>query len=686
MKSGSFFGRILSFLSVIGSLESFGSFGPSVVVTWRNPARPPLQPLHDPQHRHDRPAPLFSLHRSLSFFHLSASSKQNDGQVGSGPNWIERSFPVDVTEADKVDPKKVEDYNLGIDGVSLQVGPLSRRMYDAIVSRSSIPLVTPDVQRAYKLYAMDFTAKEAVRAALKQNGLELVLSEDEQDEGLWADVDTIRLLDEGGDPLPTIYDSWEDAADKWTPGQAFHFVARQVPAKMRELTMDELLQALDPDGALRQQAKEAGMRLPDDELASVRDLADENVRRVERAPRGAVEAKDAFAGDVKSRGYQPIRASDLLYDSMNADGTENQRTLMHVMDALVSHGCLVVDLTDAGTTFAKFQIMGRMWATAGSFFAQAADAAAELPGLTTAHETGSHHAKVGFASYDHGNLQFLETRLTRSGELIPQEVRAMFSEEGCQALQDAFRVVAQIGKDVVRIAAAASILEAEALKASAASDAALLLANELVDDGQPLRSDIAHSEGSVSMSPHRLCRYSNQPVNVTAEGGTGSSTTREVFGAHTDSTFITAVPVAAVPGLEVYDEAAERWYRPELLARHWWEQEQGQRGLDSSAMIEVMDDGTELPWHGRYVVLMPGELLQLVTRNEALAAVHRVVATKDEEARLSAPVLLRGRPGTTLNVERYLGGLQLPDDAILSECNGMTIEEIHDAMQPSSFQ
>jgi len=602
---------------------------------------------------------------------------QETGEVGSGPNWIERSFPVDTDET--VDPKKVEDYNLGLNGVSYQVGPLSKRMYDTIMSQTTLPIDDPQIQRAFKLYAMDFTAKEACRAALKENGLELVLSDDEQDEGMWGDIDSIRLLDlETQQPMSDFYESWEDVVDQWTPGQGFNFVCRQVPAKLKELTLDELLQALDPDGSLREQAKDAGMRMPDEEIASLKDMANENVRRTEMAPREAVT--DAFAGIDNQRGYQVIQASDLLYDSMNANGTENRKTLMHVMEALVSHGCLVVDLTDHGSNMERAKKMAQMWKTTKHFFDQVSQGNADtLAGMKTVEETGSRHAKVGYASYENGNLQFLETRLEReTGNLLPNEAQALLGPDGPQALQDAFDVVASVGKDIVRIAVAASSMEAGALQGAAASEAAAKLACELLDDGKPLiMADIRHSEGSVSMSPHRLCRYSN-PKKQNADKS--SSNTREIFGAHTDSTFVTAVPVAAVLGLEVFDEAENKWFRPELAAWNHWEKAHG------NDVVETID-GEELPWHARYLVVMPGELLQLATRCEVDAAVHRVVvATKD--SRLSAPILLRGRPGTTMDTARYLGVDNNDSSSIhplLQECHGMTIEMIHDAMQPASF-
>ena len=72
--------------------------------------------------------------------------------------------------------------------------------------------------------------------------------------------------------------------------------------------------------------------------------------------------------------------------------------------------------------------------------------------------------------------------------------------------------------------------------------------------------------------------------------------------------------------------------------------------------ISSVDDGVDditIPWHARYILVMPGEFLQIVSRNEVSAAVHRVVA--GGPPRLSAPILLRGRPGMALDVPKYLG-------------------------------
>eukprot|EP00980_Cylindrotheca_fusiformis_P001432 scaffold345_cov134-Cylindrotheca_fusiformis.AAC.43 len=354
--------------------------------------------------------------------------------------------------------------------------------------------------------------------------------------------------------------------------------------------------------------------------------------------------------------------------------------LRHVMNALISHGVLLVDLTDGGRAFESAKTMADMWGVTNDFFEKVADddvAAEILPGMTTVMETGSQHAAVGYSTFDSGSLKFLETRREReTAALLPPETIDVVGKEGVEMLQQAFDVVAKVIKDVVRVAVAASSMEYGAFQDGAlASKAATLLVDELIDDGTPLRSDaIDHNEGTVSMSPHRLCRY--------AEGSDTEAPAREVFGAHVDGTFLTAVPVAAVSGLEVYDEEEEKWYRPELKAREHWKKERAMKGKDSSSVVEDIGDGEEIPWHARYLALMAGEHLQLATRNEVPATVHRVVATKDGPARLSAPILLRPRPGTKFLVDRYLGSTL--GNYLLSETDGMTMEEIYDATQATS--
>jgi hypothetical protein len=632
----------------------------------------------------------------------AAAAEKLAGGDSNNLNWMEPSTTTTTANT----------YDVKLQGQSFQIGALAQRLLEALCSRQ--PQANDEDKMTLKAVAMELAAHQATYLAVEQNGLELA-SVDESTE--YGAVESIQLVP-STPPIvrqqPRQFVSWADAAREWRSGDNFDFLLRGVRARQRKLTTQDLLRSLDPDGSYREQAVKAGIEVPtdenelkavsddmyenDDEIMaqlpqpqSLADMAQDNIRRRESAPVPAVPAEEAFAGSTTSRGYRPISAQTLSSTSLMADDSADRNgnfapAVMHVMDALVSHGCLVVDVTDGGVHMEKAVVLKDMWEAAADFFQQQ-DRAETMPqGMVTVAETGSSHAKVGYASYDNGNLQFLETRLERSsGMLLPEQAQSIMGAKGCEALQKAFGVVASAGKDIVRLTVAASSVEAGVLTGDAASKAALLLTNELVDDSRalPQGTDIEHSECAVSMSPHRLCRYSNNGAassdNSDNKEKKTNDPTREVFGAHTDSSFVTAVPVAAVAGLEVYDEAGEQWYRPEKNARQQWQKEQEAAGKDPEALIETTADGVELPWHSRYVVMIPGELLQLATRNEVPAAVHRVVATEGKASRLSAPILLRGRSGMTLDIGRYLGSTGY--DPLLEECSGMTIEQIHDSMQ-----
>lgn len=93
-------------------------------------------------------------------------------------------------------------------------------------------------------------------------------------------------------------------------------------------------------------------------------------------------------------------------------------------------------------------------------------------------------------------------------------------------------------------------------------------------------------------------------------------------GAHTDTTFLTVIPCASAPGLEILQPSTGRWVRPEA-ARNC------RAGSD--------------------VMLLAGELLQVFGRGRYQAAVHRVVRPAGLVApRVSTPLLIRGAAGVTI--------------------------------------
>ncbi|KAL7538135.1 hypothetical protein ACHAXR_008307 [Thalassiosira sp. AJA248-18] len=680
-----------------------------------------------------------------------------------GGNWMKRSSSIDFMPAEMKNSAGDDSVymDVGINGETFGTGDLSRRMHEAmmkVVSKKfpggSIPEELGDM---YLLYSMDASAKESVKVAMDSNGYVLNLGDDEamQDEGAWGQVSDVMMVDSvtgkptTGEDGSKSYSSFMDAiADGgWEPGDGYSFVVREVPARKKAMDLEALLKALDPDGTLWDEAKEKGLLMPGDEVSSLKELLTDCEQRVKSAPMEATDEFNVFRGGT-SKGYNIISRSSLLKDSRNADGTENQSSefmdalslycfnlqsfnlialyiniffgfaaLLHVMDSLANHGCLIVDLTDEDKSIDGATKLSKMWDATSNFFEKVVDdknEANNLPPMQQAEGVGSSHAMVGFASFKDGENQFLETRIRRSdGALLPEETASIVGADGVNGMVDAFNIMAEVGKDIVRIATAASSVEADAFvtvgsvvsqggeespsiaglsfeEASVsgivgedgddtpsdddikraeilASDAAILLTEEIMDDGKPLLDgQIEHNEGPVSMSPHRMCRYSNNAKSRKKKAS-------EIFGAHTDTSFVTIVPAAQVSGLEVFDEDSLQWYRPELNAR------KHAKNVDPKGSMDE-----KFPWHSRYLIVMPGELLQLTSRNNIPAAVHRVVAVTDSP-RLSAPVLLRARPGTKMDVERYMGSLD-EANGLLQDSNGMKMEEIHDALQPAPKQ
>jgi hypothetical protein len=60
--------------------------------------------------------------------------------------------------------------------------------------------------------------------------------------------------------------------------------------------------------------------------------------------------------------------------------------------------------------------------------------------------------------------------------------------------------------------------------------------------------------------------------------------------------------------------------------------------------------------------------------------------TADGDARLSCPVLLRARSGMVMNASKYFGTDETTWNTILKESDGMTMDDIHNALQPFNYE
>jgi hypothetical protein len=261
-----------------------------------------------------------------------------DTETKIGGNWMKPSSD-DIsglpTELLKKNDEDTVYMDVGIGGKEFGTGDLSKRMFDVMIGAAKRQFgneVPKDVRNLYLMYAMDASAKEAVKAAMSNNGYDMNLGDDMamQDVGAWGSVEQVLFLDPlTGNPIEgedgsAMYDSWEDAIQRggWVPGDGYSFVIRRVPSRQQAMDLTKILNALDPDGQLRAEAKEKGMLLPDDDVASLKDLSIDCTQRVNAAPVEALPEEKVFQGG-ESKGYNVISRESLV---RNQDGTENGRS------------------------------------------------------------------------------------------------------------------------------------------------------------------------------------------------------------------------------------------------------------------------------------------------------------------------------------------------------------------------
>lgn len=139
--------------------------------------------------------------------------------------------------------------------------------------------------------------------------------------------------------------------------------------------------------------------------------------------------------------------------------------------------------------------------------------------------------------------------------------------------------------------------------------------------------------------------------------------------AHTDVTFLTAVPCTSAPGLEIFQRGTGRWARPE-----------------AASDVEI---GTD-------VIILAGELLQVLGQGRYRAAVHRVVRPAGlSEPRVSTPLLLRGVSGAiiqdslrlALGIPNHITGHEMARkegtamNKVAAEESGISMKDLQAALQ-----
>jgi prolyl 4-hydroxylase len=204
-----------------------------------------------------------------------------------------------------------------------------------------------------------------------------------------------------------------------------------------------------------------------------------------------------------------------------------------------------------------------------------------------ASEGSTAFSVVGYAGGgDFGQDEFLEIRERGDGSMEPLNDAGSAAEADLKAGRS---VLSSIAEGVLRAIARSEL--------SMCEDSLL----SLVDGGAG-----PENEFQVSATPLRVCKYAGAD--------------REAFGAHTDTTFLTLIPCAKVPGLEILQPQTGAWLRPE-----------------AASDIEA---GTD-------VSVLTGDFLQVLCKGRYPSAVHRVVRSAGANVeRISTPLLVRGSPET----------------------------------------
>lgn len=267
-------------------------------------------------------------------------------------------------------------------------------------------------------------------------------------------------------------------------------------------------------------------------------------------------------------------------------------------DALKRDHCAIIELSECN----RPEIV-EMWSYAADFFALP-DVAKKAMGPLDEPEFSEEHLDqprlFGFTQMSANDC--LDTRLRRRPastpdvcgalEVLPRELESSLPG-ATPVLVEAQRVLFDLGMMALRVVADGLDDQLERLESNAET---------ICCRGSNL------PEGATSATVHRFIRY------VAAHQVEVSPSADLAFPAHTDGTWLSIIPCAAQPGLEV--RAASGWVNLESQGRH---------GVD--------------------VAVLTGDFLQSLSKFEYTAASHRVLRPQPgDQARLSAPLLMRAAP------------------------------------------
>ena len=273
-------------------------------------------------------------------------------------------------------------------------------------------------------------------------------------------------------------------------------------------------------------------------------------------------------------------------------------------DALKRDHCAIIELSECNRPE-----MVEMWSYAADFFALPAVAKIAMGPLDEPEFSEEHLGQprlFGFTQMSANDC--LDTRLRRRPastlgvhgtlEVVPRELESSLPG-ATTALVKAQRVLFDLGMMALRVVTEDLGDKLERLGSTA---------ENVCCRGGDL------PEGATSATVHRFIRYVAAAREEEVEEEEASSRSADsplAFPAHTDGTWLSMIPCAAQPGLEV--RTASGWVSLEAHGRH---------GID--------------------VAVLTGDFLQSLSQFEYTAASHRVLRPQPgDQPRLSAPLLMR---------------------------------------------
>lgn len=291
-------------------------------------------------------------------------------------------------------------------------------------------------------------------------------------------------------------------------------------------------------------------------------------------------------------------------------------------------GFVIVELDDQSDC----EILAKMWNTVYNLvFPDFSESSPLFRQQVLTRDTKESESSQSGYKYIETSIRRLDNALSIAGSNDDDSLESSLGARGAAVAAEAFQLLLTVASTVVYLSIAGSY-------GMDSNDKSLdERLNRMTDTGEARNDDLSDDDTPFSSTVHRLCRY----ATCTDNNDSTTEALMENIRSHTDWTLVTLVPVSNISGLELWNPSRGAWIRPEVTARKHWE-----------AASEYSH--TPSLWNSRYVVVMAGKWLEILTDGITPAAVHRVVATNND-ARMSAPFFLRPRNRIATDVQKWFG-------------------------------